>query len=155
VAGFWGNRFPGAQPELLILAGAALLGAIYYGRPRTALPNFAALLPLLASSRQLTSDLTRMGLLFLRVGATLFGSGYVLVSYLQSGSVDQYHWLTKKELLDAIAVGQVTPGPLLTTATFVGYVLGAQKFGGGVSGGIAGGVIATAEIGRASCRERV
>ena len=154
IAGFWGNRFPGAQPELLILAGAALLGAIYYGRPRTALPNFAALLlPLVygelgraASSRQLTSDLTRMGLLFLRVGATLFGSGYVLISYLQSGLVDQYHWLTKKELLDAIAVGQVTPGPLLTTATFVGYVLGAQKFGGGVSGGIAGGVIATAAI---------
>ena len=67
-----------------------------------------------------------MSLFFLKVGATLFGSGYVLVSYLQTGLVDQRHWLTYRELLDAIAVGQFTPGPLLTTATFIGYLLVAQ-----------------------------
>jgi chromate transporter len=146
IAGFATQRFPDIQPELLILASAALLGAIYYGRPRPTLPNLAAVILPLAGSRQLPPNLIRMGLLFLRIGATLFGSGYVLVSYLQSSLVDQHGWLTKKELLDAIAVGQVTPGPLLTTATFIGYVLGAQKFGGGVPAGIVGAVIATIAI---------
>jgi chromate transporter len=140
------DRFPQLQPELLILAAAAIAGAIYYGRPRIpSAPMMFAFLPL-AVSPELNANLLRTFLLFLKVGVTLFGSGYVLVSYLQSGLVDQYHWLSKKELLDAIAVGQVTPGPLLTTATFVGYVLGAQKFGGGVVGGIVGGIVATIGI---------
>jgi chromate transporter len=145
VGGFLGNRFPDSQPELIILLTAAMFGSIHYGGPPK-LPTVAPLLLPLASSRQLAIDLARMALFFLRVGATLFGSGYVLVSYLQTGLVDHFHWLSKKELLDAIAVGQVTPGPLLTTATFVGYVLGAQKFGGGVGGGIAGGILATIAI---------
>jgi chromate transporter len=85
-------------------------------------------------------------LFFLKVGATLFGSGYVLASFLHGGLVEQHKWLTERELLDAIAVGQVTPGPLLTAATFIGYVLGARNFGGGVPGGVAGGVLATVAI---------
>jgi chromate transporter len=63
-------------------------------------------------------------LFFAKVGAILFGSGYVLVAFLHTGLVVERGWLTEAQLLDAIAVGQITPGPLSTTATFVGYLLG-------------------------------
>jgi chromate transporter len=87
-----------------------------------------------------------MALFFLKVGATLFGSGYVLASFLHGGLVEQHRWMTERELLDAIAVGQVTPGPLLTAAAFVGYLLCARNFGGGTAGGVLGGVVATVAI---------
>ncbi len=87
-----------------------------------------------------------MTLILLKIGATLFGSGYVLISYLESELVDRAGWLTQAQLVDTIAVGQFTPGPLLSSATFAGYLLGALKFGGGVAGGVIAAVLATAAI---------
>lgn len=75
-------------------------------------------------------------LFFLKLGAVLFGSGYVLLAFLKADLVDRWHWLTQAQLLDAIAAGQVTPGPLFTTATFIGYVLH----------GVSGAVVATVGI---------
>ena len=73
---------------------------------------------------------------FLKIGSILYGGGYVLFAFLQSDLVARWHWLTSAQLLDATAVGQVTPGPLFTTATFIGYVLG----------GVPGAIVATVGI---------
>jgi chromate transporter len=132
--------------ELIILAAAALAGAIWYAGAAKA--NGLALsvlpLPLAAISMSVSSKFLQLALFFLKVGATLFGSGYVLVSYLRGGLVDEKHWLTSQQLTDAVAVGQFTPGPLLTTATFIGYILGSQW--AGHSGAIFGAALATLAI---------
>jgi chromate transporter len=75
-------------------------------------------------------------LVFLKVGAVLFGSGYVLLAFLRADLVERLHWLTSGQLIDAVAVGQMTPGPVFTTATFVGYLLGGPVAGAVATVGI-------------------
>ncbi len=75
-------------------------------------------------------------LTFLKLGAVVYGSGYTLLAFLRTDLVQNLHWLTDKQLLDAVSVGQFTPGPVFTTATFIGYLLG----------GLPGAVLATLAI---------
>jgi chromate transporter len=116
--------------ELLVLALGGLLAGIFYGihtgkkvRPVvSALIGSGGLWAGLAAGAPFS--LGMLFLVFLKIGAVLFGGGYVLIALIRANLVAKLGWITERQLLDAIAMGQVTPGPLSTTATFIGYLLG-------------------------------
>ena len=133
--------------EIVLLLGAGILGIAWSQRNRLRRIPAAALfaVPMIApaalssvhgSASTDPMTLTGIALFFLKIGSVLYGSGYVLVAFLQGGLVETRHWLTQTQLLDAIAAGQFSPGPVLSTATFIGYVLS----------GVPGAIAATVSI---------
>src|SRR5512143_1538063 len=131
--------------ELLLLFGGGLIIMLIENIRRL---RIASVSQVLAASLLKSSLVTGAGaaaaafslplmfLTFLKIGAILYGSGYVLLAFLRADFVQRLGWLTDRQLLDAIAVGQITPGPLFTSATFIGYLLG----------GVPGGLLATLGI---------
>lgn len=107
--------------ELVVLLGAGLVAGGVQSRELRVAPGIAWFG--LATSGTLNSQLSTLFFAFAKIGAVLFGSGYVLYAFLHAEFVERLHWLTTGQVTDAIAAGQITPGPLFSTATFVGYLV--------------------------------
>jgi chromate transporter len=110
----------------LLFIGAGIIGILYYGnllrRSPTAKLSVAAA-PVLLVPVASSSTLGKLLLFFLKAGSLTFGSGLVIVPFLQQGLVEQYGWLDERQFLIAVAVGMISPGPVVITATFVGYLV--------------------------------
>jgi len=109
----------------LLFIGAGIVGILYYGswRPRAG-PTLLAVAPVLPLAPPATSSaVVKLLLFFLKAGALTFGSGLVIVPFLQQGVVQQHGWLTEHDFLVAVAIGMISPGPVVITATFVGYLV--------------------------------
>ncbi len=115
---------------LLLAAGLVVMLLANLRNLRRAPPSVTSILPLLGfplsavSGGAIVFSLPLLFLTFLKIGSVLYGSGYVLLAFLRADFVTRLGWLTDRQLLDAIAVGQVTPGPVFASATFIGYLLG-------------------------------
>ena len=114
----------------VLFIGAGIIGILYYGslwrRPSSATTLVAAapLVPAVPLAPVASaSTVTKLLLFFLKAGALTFGSGLVIVPFLQQGVVQQYGWLGERDFLVAVAVGMISPGPVVITATFVGYLV--------------------------------
>jgi chromate transporter len=116
--------FVSVDVTLLLFGGAAVVTiARNATRIRRGVGAFLPLLPLAGAARTADTSLSSLFFEFLKLGAVVFGSGYVLLAFLRADLVQHLHWLTEKQLVDAVAIGQVTPGPVFTTATLIGYLV--------------------------------
>jgi chromate transporter len=111
----------------LLFIGAGIIGILYYGnlfrKPPDVKLQIAAVPLLVAPAAATNATLGKLLLFFLKAGSLTFGSGLVIVPFLQQGLVEQYGWLDERQFLIAVAVGMISPGPVVITATFVGYLV--------------------------------